>query len=57
MLKDRLETILETIDSHNFPAPCDDMPHGDMPGDKVLISDALIPHAQTLFRLLVQARV
>ncbi|MBR4445100.1 MAG: hypothetical protein IKS37_04320 [Solobacterium sp.] len=54
MLKDRLETILETIDSHSFPAPCDDMPHGDMPGDKVLISDALIPHAQTLFRLLVQ---
>ena len=54
MLQERLERILCEQDSWCFPAPAGDMPHGDMPGDKVIISDALIPHAQTLFRLLVQ---
>ena len=54
MLQERLEEILKEQDSWDFPAPVEDMPHGDMPGDKVIISDALIPHAQTLFRLLVQ---
>ena len=54
MLKERLEMILEKQDSLCFPAPVEDMPHGDMPGDKVIISDALIPHAQTLFKLLVK---
>lgn len=54
MLNERLKTILDQLDSWEFPAPVEDMPHGDMPGDKVLISDALIPHAQTLFRLLVK---
>lgn len=54
MLNERLKTILDGLDSWAFPAPVEDMPHGDMPGDKVLISDALIPHAQTLFRLLVK---
>lgn len=46
--------ILEKQDSLRFPAPVENMPHGDMPGDKVIISDALIPHAQTLFKLLVK---
>ena len=55
MLQERLETILNELDSWQFPAPIEDMPHGDMPGDKVIISDALIPHAQTLFRLLINA--
>ncbi|MBR3357735.1 MAG: hypothetical protein IKG46_07870 [Solobacterium sp.] len=55
MLQERLETILNGLDSWQFPAPVEDMPHGDMPGDKVIISDALIPHAQTLFRLLINA--
>lgn len=54
MLKDRLQGILNELDSWSFPEPIEDMPHGDMPGDKVLISDALIPHAQTLFRLLIK---
>ncbi len=54
MLKERLKTILDQQDSFCFPAPVEDMPHGDMPGDKVIISDALIPHAQTLFKLLVK---
>ena len=54
MLKERLEMILEKQDSLRFPAPVEEMPHGDMPGDKVIISDALIPHAQTLFKLLVK---
>ena len=54
MLKERLEMILEKQDSLRFPAPVENMPHGDMPGDKVIISDALIPHAQTLFKLLVK---
>ena len=54
MLQERLETILSELDTWQFPAPVDNMPHGDMPGDKVIISDALIPHARTLFRLLVK---
>ncbi len=54
MLKEKLETILNELDTWQFPAPAENMPHGDMPGDIVLISDALIPHAQTLFRLLVK---
>jgi hypothetical protein len=54
MLKERLETIVNALDTWQFPAPVENMPHGDMPGDKVLISEALIPHAQTLFRLIVK---
>lgn len=54
MLQEKLQKILDTQDTWQFPAPVEDMPHGDMPGDKVLISDALIPHAQTLFKLLIQ---
>lgn len=54
MLKERLETIVNSLDTWQFPAPVENMPHGDMPGDKVLISEALIPHAQTLFRLIVK---
>ena len=54
MLKERLEKIIEQLDSWQFPAPVEDMPHSDMPGDKVIISDALLPHAQKIFRLLVK---
>ncbi len=54
MLSERLNTILENLDTWSFPALAEDMPHGDMPGDKVIISDALIPHAQTLFRLVIR---
>jgi hypothetical protein len=54
MLQEKLQKLLDTQDTWQFPAPVEDMPHGDMPGDKVLISDALIPHAQTLFKLLIQ---
>lgn len=54
MLKDKLKVIAENLESHDFPAPAENMPHGDMPGDKVIISEALIPHAQKLFRLLIQ---
>lgn len=54
MLQEKLEEILKDLDTRTFPAPVEDMPHGDMPGDRVIISDALIPHARTLFRLLVQ---
>ncbi len=53
MLQEKMEKILNGLDTWQFPAPAEDMPHGDMPGDKVIISDALIPHAQTLFRLLI----
>ena len=54
MLKERLDKIIEQLDSWQFPAPVEDMPHSDMPGDKVIISDALLPHAQKIFRLLVK---
>lgn len=54
MLQERLKTIVNELETWQFPEPSADMPHGDMPGDKVMISDALIPHAQKLFRLLVK---
>ncbi|MCR4949738.1 MAG: hypothetical protein K6A40_00275 [Solobacterium sp.] len=54
MLKEKLDNIMKELDTWQFPAPVEDMPHGDMPGDKVLISDALIPHAQKLFRVLIR---
>ena len=54
MLQERLETIFNQLETWQFPEPVEDMPHGDMPGDKVIISKALIPHAQTLFRILVK---
>lgn len=54
MLQEKLKSIMNELDTWQFPEPVEDMPHGDMPGDKVIISDALIPHAQTLFRLLVK---
>lgn len=53
MMQERLKKILEN-DAWQFPAPIDDMPHGDMPGDKVIVSEALVPHAQTLFKLLLK---
>ncbi len=53
MMQERLKKILEN-DAWQFPAPVDDMPHGDMPGDKVIVSEALVPHAQTLFKLLLK---
>lgn len=54
MLKERLEKIQEKLDSWQFPALKEDMPHSDMPGDKVIVSEALLPHAQKIFRLLVK---
>ena len=54
MLQEKLTTIMNDLDTWQFPEIAEDMPHGDMPGDKVIISEALVPHAQTLFRLLVQ---
>jgi alpha-galactosidase len=45
---------MNDLDTWQFPEIAEDMPHGDMPGDMVIISEALVPHAQTLFRLLVQ---
>jgi alpha-galactosidase len=54
MLQNRLEQILGQLDTWQFPELIEDMPHGDMPGDKVMISDALVPHAQTIFKLLIK---
>ena len=54
MLQEKLTTIMNDLDTWQFPEIAENMPHGDMPGDKVIISEALVPHAQTLFRLLVK---
>ncbi len=54
MLQEKLNTIINDLDTWQFPEIAENMPHGDMPGDKVIISEALVPHAQTLFRLLVK---
>ena len=54
MLKDNLQEILNKLDSWQFPAISDDMPHSDMPGDKIIVSPALVPHAQTLFQQIIK---
>ena len=53
MLQNQLEEVMRNLEAWQFPALAEDMPHGDMPGDRVIISEALVPHAQTLFRLLI----
>ena len=47
---------IKTIDLNTwqFPALPDEIPHGDMPGDKVEIGEKHIRKAQTIFPLLME---
>ncbi|MBQ2584356.1 MAG: hypothetical protein II568_04195, partial [Erysipelotrichaceae bacterium] len=47
---------LQKIDLNNWQAPelSPDMPHGDMPGDKIKIDDGHIQKATTIFPLLIE---
>ncbi|MBQ1378749.1 MAG: hypothetical protein IIY76_01920 [Erysipelotrichaceae bacterium] len=47
---------LQKMDLHNWQAPelSPDMPHGDMPGDKIKIDDSHIQKATTIFPLLIK---
>ena len=47
---------LQKIDLNNWQAPelSPDMPHGDMPGDKIKIDDGHIQKATTIFPLLIK---
>lgn len=47
---------LQKIDLNNWQAPelSPDMPHGDMPGDKIKIDDSHIQKATTIFPLLIE---
>ena len=48
--------VLQKIDLNNWQAPelSPDMPHGDMPGDKIKIDDGHIQKATTIFPLLIK---
>lgn len=48
---EKLNTSLTVIDGLNIPA---DIPHGDMPGDKIEIGDSHIAKARTIFPALVE---
>ena len=53
-----LERIQELLrDGYAFPEVTPDIPHGDMPGDKIEIGESHIRKAQTIFpELLKQAK-
>ena len=52
MLKDRIERI--DLNNWNAPELKDDMPHGDMPGDKIAIGDDHVNKAKKIFPLLIE---
>ena len=51
-----LREKLAKIDIENWRAPdlCEDMPHGDMPGDKIRIADEHVAKASRIFPVLVE---
>lgn len=50
MLKDKLNRIVKPV----YPELCEQMPHGDMPGDKIAIGESHVSKAQTIFPLLLE---
>lgn len=53
MLKEKATTILNNIDNWQAPALTDDMPKGDMPGDKIAIGEDHIRKASKIFPKLI----
>ncbi|MBR2702150.1 MAG: hypothetical protein IKE77_08710 [Erysipelotrichaceae bacterium] len=53
MLKERLQKIEKEIDNWKTPYLSDDMPHGDMPGDKIRINETHIAKAAKIFPALI----
>ena len=49
MLKEKANAIYENIASWQAPAVTDDMPKGDMPGDKIAIGEDHIRKASKIF--------
>ena len=51
-----LKNNLKRIDLAEWKAPelCDDMPHGDMPGDKIRIEESHVAKASTIFPELIK---
>ena len=50
MLRDAQPSVFQKVASYTLP---EDIPHGDMPGDKILIENAHIEKAQKLMAPLV----
>ncbi len=53
MLKDRLLKVRNNIENWQAPELREDMPHGDMPGDKIRIEDSHIQKAAVIFPVLI----
>ena len=51
MVTEKLETAAEAVKDLSIP---EDIPHGDMPGDKIEIGESHIAKARTIFPLLVK---
>ena len=54
MLKDKINVILSDINNWSAPAVTDDMPKGDMPGDKIAIGEDHIKKASKIFPKLIK---
>lgn len=48
--KNKIIEKLQNIKKWQAPPIGDHMPYGDMPGDKIILSEALVPNASTLFK-------
>ena len=49
--EDKLKKAVEIVSDITIP---DDIPHGDMPGDKIEIGESHIAKAKTIFPLLIK---
>ena len=49
MLKEKLIKICNGLEEWKAPELCDDMPHGDMPGDKIRIEESHEAKASVIF--------
>ena len=54
MLADKLGKIEASLDDWKVPVLREDMPHGDMPGDKIRIEETHIQKAQLIFPRLIR---
>ena len=54
MLKEKLIKICNGLEEWKAPELCDDMPHGDMPGDKIRIEESHEAKASVIFPELIR---
>ena len=57
MFKEKLLKVCKEIEGWRAPVLSDDMPHGDMPGDKIAINETHIDKASKIFPKLIEEMV